>query len=348
MPMEAVAALGLLEAGSPLTKLTISRRDVGSMDVLIRIAYCGICHTDLSAVRDEWSSTRYPLVPGHEIVGVVEKAGEGVRGLSVGDHVGVGTIVASCHECENCLDGLEQYCLRKRVSTYNSADADGSWTYGGFASHIVVDSRFVAPVPPGLPLESAAPLMCAGITVYSPMKHWGIGPGSRLGVVGLGGLGHLAVKIAKAFGAHVTVFSRTADKANDAFALGADAYCVSSDKDAMKRTRNSLDMIISTASAPGRLDRYVVLLRRDGTFVSVGLSNEDLRVHPMSLLANRRSITSSNIGSPKETAEMLEFCARHSITAEVEVVSAAEVNSAIERLEAGEVRYRFALDLGTL
>jgi len=335
-------------ATEPLVPIELERRDVGPLDVRIEIAYAGICHSDIHTVRGEWGPITYPQVVGHEIVGTVSEVGSDVTRHQVGDRVGVGCMVGSCRECENCLAGLENYCLEGNVQTYTGVDADGTITQGGYSTHVVVAEDFVLRVPESIPFEAAAPLLCAGITTYSPLAHWRAGPGTRVAVVGLGGLGHMAVKIAHAMGAEVTVLSQTLSKKEDGLRLGADHYFATSDPATLKDLRNSFDLIINTVSAPLDLQAYLRLLRLNGTFVAVGAPPEPLPVQVFTLFDNRRSFAGSTIGGIAETQEMLDFCAEHGIASEVEVIGADRINEAYERVLASDVRYRFVIDVSTI
>jgi uncharacterized zinc-type alcohol dehydrogenase-like protein len=335
-------------AGEPLAPTTIERRDVGANDVLIAIEYAGICHSDIHTVNGDWGRQPFPVVPGHEIVGTVTEVGSDVTGHKVGDHVGVGCMVNSCGECANCRNGDEQYCLKGMVPTYAGRDRDGTITQGGYSTHVVVDADFVLSVPDGLDPAAAAPLLCAGITTYAPLKHWGAVPGKKVAVVGLGGLGHMAVKIAHAMGAEVTVLSQSLKKQEDGLRLGAEAYHATSDPGTFKELAGRFDLIINTVSAPIDLDSYLGLLAVDGTLVNVGAPPTPFQVNAMSLIGGRRSFAGSMIGGIAMTQEMLDFCAEHGIGAEVEVISADQVNEAYERVLASDVRYRFVIDSSTL
>jgi uncharacterized zinc-type alcohol dehydrogenase-like protein len=345
--MRSVAAYATPNPKAPFEKTTIERRDLGPTDVLIRIAFAGICHSDIHTGREEWGKANYPLVPGHEIAGVVEETGGAVAKHAVGDRVGVGCMVDSCRECENCLAGEEQYCLQGNIGTYGSIGRDGRPTDGGYSSHIVVDQDFVVSIPDGLELDCAAPLLCAGITVYSPLRHWGVGPGKKVAVVGFGGLGHMGVKIAHAMGAEVTVLSQSLAKESDGKRLGADQYFATSDRDTFRRLRGHFDLIPNTVSASLPMDSYLSLLRLDGVLVNVGAPSEPWSVRAFSLLGNRRSLAGSAIGGIRETQEMLDFCAQHGLGSEIEVISAAEIDVAWDRVVASDVRYRFVIDTAT-
>jgi uncharacterized zinc-type alcohol dehydrogenase-like protein len=346
--MRTVNALAAPSATEPLVLTTIERREVGPRDVLIEIAYAGVCHSDIHTVRGDWGPITYPQVVGHEIVGVVTEVGAEVTLHSVGDRVGVGCMVNSCRECENCLAGVEQYCLNGNTGTYTSVDEDGTITQGGYSTHVVVVEDFVLKVPESIPYEAAAPLLCAGITTYSPLAHWNAGPGKKVAVVGLGGLGHMAVKIAAAMGAEVTVLSQTLSKKDDGLAMGASSYFATSDPETFTTLRNTFDLIINTVSAKIDLGAYLKLLRLDGTFVSVGAPPEPLEVQVFTLFDNRRSFAGSSIGGIRETQEMLDFCAEHGIAPEYELISADYINEAYERVLASDVRYRFVIDVATI
>ncbi|SNS21424.1 uncharacterized zinc-type alcohol dehydrogenase-like protein [Geodermatophilus pulveris] len=335
-------------AGEPLAPTTIERRDVGPDDVLIEIEFAGICHSDIHTVNGDWGPQPFPVVPGHEIVGVVAEVGADVTRHRVGDRVGVGCMVNSCGECANCLGGDEQYCVQGMVATYAGTDRDGSTTQGGYSTHVVVDAGYVLTVPEGIEASAAAPLLCAGITTYSPLRRWGAGPGRRVAVVGLGGLGHMAVKLAHAMGAEVTVLSQSLKKQEDGLRLGADAYFATSDPDTFAELAGRFDLILNTVSAPIDVNAYLSLLAVDGALVNVGAPAEPLAVNAMSLIGGRRTFAGSMIGGIAETQEMLDFCAEHGIGAEVEVITADHVNEAYERVLASDVRYRFVIDAATL
>ncbi|WP_433606247.1 NAD(P)-dependent alcohol dehydrogenase [Dactylosporangium sp. CA-139114] len=346
--MLTVNAIAATSATDPLVRTTIERRDLGPRDVLIEIRYAGICHSDIHTVRGEWGTVPYPLTVGHEIVGRVAEVGAEVSRHAVGDRVGVGCMVNSCRECENCRDGQEQYCLKGNVGTYGSIDRDGTVTQGGYSTHVVVDEDFVLRVPEAIPYEAAAPLLCAGITTYSPLAHWNAGPGTKVAVVGLGGLGHMAVKIAVAMGAEVTVLSQTLGKKDDGLSFGAGDYQATSDPATFEALKNRFDLIINTVSAPIDMAAYLGLLRLNGTLVSVGAPPQPLEVPVFALFSNRRTFAGSSIGGIAETQEMLDFCAERGIAPEVEVIGADAVNEAYERVLASDVRYRFVIDVDTL
>ena len=317
-------------------------------DVLIEIQYAGICHSDIHTVNGDWGPQPFPVVPGHEIVGVVAEVGSDVTRHRVGDRVGVGCMVNSCGECTNCRNGDEQYCLDGMVPTYAGTDRDGSITQGGYSTHVVVDADFVLTVPDGIDPAAAAPLLCAGITTYAPLRRWGAGPGKKVAVVGLGGLGHMAVKLAHALGAEVTVLSQTLKKQEDGLRLGADDYYATSDPDTFEELAGRFDLIVNTVSASIDVDAYLGLLAVDGTLVNVGAPAEPLSLNVFSLIGARRSYAGSMIGGIALTQEMLDFCAEHGIGAEVEVIAADQVNEAYERVLASDVRYRFVIDTSTL
>ena len=341
-------AVGTFAPDGPLGPLEIERRALGPKDVRIDIKFCGICHSDIHFARGEWGEVPYPAVPGHEIAGVVAEVGSDVTNFAPGDRVGVGCMVNSCRECENCLAGNEQYCLAGNTQTYGSVDRDGTITYGGYSEHVIVDRDFVVSIPDGLELDAAAPLLCAGITTYSPLRHWNAGPGKHVGIVGLGGLGHMALKIAKAMGAEVTVLSQSLRKQQDGLKLGADDYYATSDDGTFETLAGSFDLIVNTVSAGIEIGRFLTLLKTDGALVNVGAPPEPLPVPAMQLILQRRTFAGSAIGSTRETHEMLDFCAEHGIGAETEVVSADQVNDAWERVLASDVRYRFVIDNATL
>jgi uncharacterized zinc-type alcohol dehydrogenase-like protein len=343
-----VNAYAAPSAGEPLAPTTIERREVGAQDVLIAIEYAGICHSDIHTVNGDWGPQPFPVVPGHEIVGTVQQVGDDVTTHRVGDRVGVGCMVNSCGECDNCRNGDEQYCVKGMIGTYAVTDVDGTTTQGGYSSHVVVDAGFVLSVPEGLDPAAAAPLLCAGITTYSPLRRWKAGPGRRVAVVGLGGLGHMAVQIAHAMGAEVTVLSQSLKKQEDGLRLGADHYFATSDPDTFEALAGHFDLIVNTVSASIDVNAHLGLLAVDGTLVNVGAPPAPLPVNAMSLIGGRRSFAGSMIGGIAETQEMLDFCAEHGIAAEVEVIRADQVNEAYERVLASDVRYRFVIDTATL
>ncbi|HEX2056155.1 MAG TPA: NAD(P)-dependent alcohol dehydrogenase [Nitrospiraceae bacterium] len=334
---------------SPLEPFSFERREPGPRDVVVDILYCGICHSDIHQARDEWGGSIFPMVPGHEIVGRVARVGSQVTRFTAGELAGVGTIVDSCRVCESCREGLEQYCTDRPVWTYNARERDGKTpTYGGYSNHIVVDEHYTLKFPSTLPLAAAAPLLCAGITTYSPLRHFNVGSGQRVGVVGLGGLGHMAVKFAAAMGAEVTVFSTSKTKAQDARRLGAQDFVVSSDSKALDALANRFDFILDTVSAPHDVNAYLDLLRRDGVLTMVGVPPKALEIEPFSLILKRRRLTGSGVGGLRETQDMLNFCADHHITSDVEMIPIQQVNEAYERTLKGDVRYRFVIDMKTL
>ena len=343
-----VPAYAAPAAGEPLAPTVIERRAVGPNDVLIEITHAGICHSDIHTVNGDWGPQPFPVVPGHEIVGVVAEVGPAVTRHQVGDRVGVGCMVNSCGECANCLRGDEQYCLDGMVPTYAGTDRDGTTTQGGYSTHVVVDADYVLRVPDGIDSAAAAPLLCAGITTYAPLRRWGAGPGKRVAVVGLGGLGHMAVKIAAAMGAEVTVLSQSLKKQEDGLRLGAQHYHATSDPDTFSQLAGRFDLIVNTVSAAIDVDAYLSLLAVDGTLVNVGAPPEQLSLDVFSLIGARRSFAGSMIGGIALTQEMLDFCAEHGIGAEVEVIAADRINDAYERVLASDVRYRFVIDTATL
>jgi uncharacterized zinc-type alcohol dehydrogenase-like protein len=337
-------------ATTPLVPFTFERREPGPRDVHIEILYCGVCHSDLHQARNEWGNTVYPVVPGHEIVGRVVRTGARVAGFKAGDLAAVGCMVDACRSCPDCLEGLEQYCQNGVTFTYNSPDKHtGKMTYGGYSSQIVVDERFVLRVRDTLDLAGAAPLLCAGITTYSPLRHWNVGPGAKVGIVGLGGLGHMGVKFAHALGAHVVVFTTSPEKTPDAKRLGADEVVISKRAEEVAPHANSFDFILDTVAASHDLDAYVRLLRRDGTLCLVGAPDQP---HPspnvQELIFRRRRIAGSLIGGIRETQEMLDFCAQRGIVSDVEVIPIQRINDAYARMLKSDVKYRFVIDLGSL
>ncbi|KQW42707.1 alcohol dehydrogenase [Nocardioides sp. Root1257] len=340
--------MGALEPGSRLQALSIDRRRPGARDVQIDIAFCGICHSDLHHVDDDYGRSKYPLVPGHEIVGTVSAVGSDVERFAVGDVVGVGCMIGSCGACDACRRGLEQFCRQGDIKTANGTDRDGSPTAGGYSRRIVVSADFVLRVPPAIPLECAAPLLCAGITMYSPLRHWKVGPGRRVAFLGMGGVGHVGVKIARALGAHTTVLDVTEDKREDSLRLGADDFRVTAVDGWTSGIQRTFDLIICTVPASIDIDLYLDLLATDGTLVLIGVPNRPLEVSAISLIFNRRSIAGSLIGGVAETQEMLDFCAQHGIGAEVEVIGAGDLDVAYERVRAGDVKFRFVLDCATI
>ncbi|MER5553738.1 NAD(P)-dependent alcohol dehydrogenase [Streptomyces sp. NPDC002793] len=346
--MTTVAAYAAPSAKAPLERTTIERRAVGEFDVLIDIKFAGICHSDIHQARDGWGEGIFPMVPGHEIAGIVTEAGPGVTRFAVGDRVGVGCMVDSCRECDNCKAGLEQYCAKGNIGTYNALDKNGDPTYGGYSTHIVVDENYTVRIPDGLALDEAAPLLCAGITTYSPLRRWNAGPGKKVAVLGMGGLGHVGVKIAHALGAEVTVLSQSLRKRDDGLKLGADHYYATSDPKTFEELAGTFDIILSTVSAPLDFGAYLSLLKTDGALVNVGAPEEPVSVNLFSLIGGRKSLSGSAIGGIQETQEMLDFCAEHGFGAEIELIGAAEINEAYERVLNSDVRYRFVIDTATI
>jgi uncharacterized zinc-type alcohol dehydrogenase-like protein len=335
---------------APLESFAFDRREPGASDVEIDIQYCGVCHSDLHTARNEWNMTVYPVVPGHEIIGRVSRVGGGVTRFAAGDVVGVGCMVDSCGTCPDCADGLEQYCQSFPILTYSSPDKHtGGMTYGGYSKRIVVDEKFVLRVPANLDLAAAAPLLCAGITTYSPLRHWGVTAGKKAGIVGLGGLGHMGLKFAHAMGARTVLFTTSPGKAADARRLGADEVVVSANPDEMKRHANSFDFILDTVAAPHNLDALTALLKRDATLCLVGAPAEP---HPspavFNLVFRRRQIAGSLIGGIRETQEMLDFCGKHGITSDIEMIRMQDINVAYERMLKSDVKYRFVVDMKSL
>ncbi len=333
---------------APLAPWKFDRREVEPHDVHFDIHFCGVCHSDLHQVRNDWGPGIFPMVPGHEIVGKVSKIGNAVKKFKVGDLAGVGCLVDSCRTCENCMQGLEQYCLGGAVGTYNAKGKDGVPTYGGYSNNIVVHEDFVLHISDKLSLPAVAPLLCAGITTYSPLKHWQVGKGHKLGVVGLGGLGHMAIKFGVAFGAEVTVLSTSPAKETDAKKLGAHHFVLTSDKQQLRSTRNTFDFILDTVSVPHDFRMYLSLLKTNGTHILVGLPPKPIEIPPFSLTNQRRSVAGSGIGGIPETQEMLDYCAKHQIVCDIEMIDIKDINSAYERMLKGDVRYRFVIDCATI
>ncbi|MFD3509077.1 NAD(P)-dependent alcohol dehydrogenase [Nocardia sp. NPDC058666] len=350
--MSTAAAYAKPSPEGPFEKVTIERREVGPDDVLIDIKYAGICHSDIHTALDEWGGAQYPCVPGHEIAGIVAAVGSSVRKYKVGDRVGVGCLVNSCGKCVPCLAGEEQYCANGATWTYNSPVPEtaqpGGYTMGGYSTQIVVDESFVVAIPEGIGLDVAAPLLCAGITLYSPLRHWNAGPGKKVAIIGMGGLGHVGVKIASALGAEVTVLSQSLRKRDDGLRMGADHYYATSDKQTFRQLRGQFDLIINTVSADLPIDNYLRLLALDGTLVILGLPENPMSVSGRNLAGYRRSLAGSMIGGIAQTQEMLNFCASHGIGAEIELISADEIDSAYERVVASDVQYRFVIDTATV
>ncbi|GAA1153551.1 putative zinc-type alcohol dehydrogenase-like protein [Kitasatospora gansuensis] len=346
MSITTVAAYAAPAPKAPLERTTVSRRPVGEHDVLIDIKFAGICHSDIHQVNEDWGQAPFPMVPGHEIAGLVAEVGPGVTRYAVGDRVGVGCFVDSCRECDNCLAGNEQYCTGGLTFTY-PAGPDGQPTYGGYSTHIVVDENYVLGIPEGIGLAEAAPLLCAGITLYSPLSHWQAGPGKKVAVVGLGGLGHMGVKIAHAMGAEVTVLSQSLRKQEDGLRLGADHFHATADPATFTELAGTFDLIVNTVSANLPLDDYLALLRTGGTLVNVGAPADPTPVNMFSLIGGRKQLAGSMIGGIRETQEMLDFCARHGLGAEIETIAVDQINEAYERVLASDVRYRFVIDTST-
>ncbi|MBN9229947.1 MAG: NAD(P)-dependent alcohol dehydrogenase [Legionella sp.] len=336
-------------AKSPLEPFSFHRRDLEPHDVLIDIKYCGICHSDIHQVQDEWGGSLFPMVPGHEIVGVITDVGAQVSHFKKGDKVGVGCMVDSCRKCSSCAEHLEQFCEEGATMTYNGRTRDGKeLTQGGYSDKIVVDEHYVLRIPDNLPLDAAAPLLCAGITLYSPLRHWNVKPGTRVAILGLGGLGHMGVKLAHAMGADVSVLSHSIHKEADAKRLGADHFYATADEKIFSQLANHFDLIICTVSAKIDWNQYINLLKRDGAMVVVGVPAEEVPLHASSLIFGRRSLAGSLIGGIKETQEMLDFCGEHNLVSDIELISVDQVNKAYERVLKSDVKYRFVIDLATL
>jgi uncharacterized zinc-type alcohol dehydrogenase-like protein len=344
-----VKAFGTAAANADLKQINIQRRTPTPYDIEIEILYCGVCHSDLHTARNEWHGTVYPCVPGHEIVGKVVSVGSGVSKFKVGDHAAVGCLVDSCRDCQYCKEGLEQYCENGNVLTYNSPDKHlGGYTFGGYSESITVDENFSLRVPSNLDLAATAPLLCAGITTYSPLRHWKAGPGKIIGIVGLGGLGHMGVKLAKAMGAEVVVFTTSPSKVEDAKHLGADDVVLSTDEEQMARYAGKLHVVLDCVSAQHDMDLYLSLLRVDGSLVLVGAPEHPLPVAAFSLIPFRRSFAGSTIGGLPETQEMLDFCGKHNIVADIEMINIQQINEAYDRLLKSDVKYRFVIDMASL
>lgn len=347
--MVQVQGFAAQSAASPLGPFTFERRAVRPTDVQIQIAYCGVCHSDIHQVRDEWGGSVFPMVPGHEIVGHVSQVGTEVKKFKVGDTVGVGCMVDSCRTCAHCQQGLEQFCKNGLIGTYNSYEKDGKTpTYGGYSTQITVDQDFVLKVPDNLELSAVAPLLCAGITTYSPLRHWKVQKGQTVGVVGLGGLGHMAVKLAHSFGAHTVVITTSLKKKDDALRLGADEIIVSTNEEEMQANAERFDFLLDTVSAPHDINAYLNLLKLDGTLVLVGVPDKAPELQAFSLIGRRRSIAGSLIGGIPETQEMLDYCGKHNIVSDVEIIPIQQINEAYERMIKGDVRYRFVIDMNSL
>lgn len=336
-------------AKAPLAPFNFERREPGPHDVVIAVKFCGICHSDIHQVRDEWGGSAFPMVPGHEIAGIVERVGSAVTKHRVGDRVGVGCFVDSCGECSSCKRGLEQFCLKGAAFTYNSTEMDRKTpTYGGYSERIVVNERYVLRIPESLPLDAAAPLLCAGITLYSPLRHWKAGPGKKIAIVGLGGLGHMGVKLAHAMGAEVTVLSQSLRKEADGKRLGADHFYATSDPKTFEKLAGTFDLIVNTVSSKMNWNALLGLLAVDGTMVVVGIPEEETPLDAGSLVGGRKSLAGSMIGGIAETQEMLDFCGTHGITADIEITPIQKVNEAYDRVVNSDVRYRFVIDMATL
>jgi alcohol dehydrogenase (NADP+) len=346
--MENVKAYAAFEPTKPLGPFKINRRVPGAYDVLIEIKFCGVCHSDVHQARDEWGGSIFPMVPGHEIVGIVSEVGNKVSKFKVGDTVGVGCMVDSCRTCSACNEGLEQFCERGMVATYNSTDKAGAPTFGGYSTHVTVIEDFVLKIPDNLPLDAAAPLLCAGITTYSPLIHWKAGPGKKVAVIGLGGLGHMAVKLASAMGAHVTVLSHSEKKREDAKRFGASDFVITKDPTNLEKLGGTFDLIINTVSVDLDWNLYLALLKRDSSMVLLGVPTIAPPVSAFSLIAARRSLSGSLIGGIAETQEMLNFCGEKNIVCDIEKIPMSDINKAYERMIAGDVRYRFVIDIASL
>jgi len=336
------------DATSPLVPFDFERREPGPKDVVVEIDFCGICHSDIHQVRDEWGGSIYPMVPGHEIVGHVTAVGAEVTKFKVGDLAGVGVTVETCMACENCKAGAEPYCTKGMVGTYNARTYDGEITFGGYANNIVAPEHYVFSISPKLDLAAVAPLLCAGITTYSPLRHWGVGPGKKVGVVGLGGLGHMGLKFAHSFGAHVVQFTTSESKIADAKKLGADEVVITKNAEEMAKHAGSLDFILDCVSAPHDLNAYLSLLRLNGTLCLVGLPEVPLPVTPFALVTNRHSLSGSMIGGMKETQEMLDYCAEKNIVSDIELTTVQKLPEAYERVVKADVKYRFVIDMKSL
>jgi len=347
--MPSTKAYAALSATTPVVPHTIERRECKPHDVQVEILYCGVCHSDLHFAHNDWGMTVYPVVPGHEIVGRVTAVGDQVKNFKPGDLAGIGCLVDSCRVCDNCKDDLEQYCAESAVFSYNGNERDGSGnTYGGYSQSILAHEDFVLRISDKLPLEGVAPLLCAGITTYSPLRHWKVGKGSRVGVLGLGGLGHMAVKLAVSMGAEVTMLSHTASKEADATRLGAHKFVLTSDEEQTKKVAGYFDFILDTVSANHDYNFYIAMLRTNGALVCVGVPPNPANIPAMTLIFGRKSFAGSLIGGLAETQEMLDYCAEHNIVSDVEVIAMKDINTAYERMEKGDVRYRFVIDMATL
>jgi len=341
--------IAAMAASAPLVPFEFERRELGSRDVALNVSYAGICHSDIHQAREEWGPSLFPMVPGHEIVGIVTEIGAAVDKFKVGDRIGIGVFIDSCRTCAPCKAGLQQYCEAGMTGTYNGYERDGKTVaFGGYSDRFVIDQDYAVTVPDNLPLEGVAPLFCAGITLYSPIKHWKVGPGTKVAVMGLGGLGHIGVKFAKALGAHVTVLSHSPAKESDALAMGADAFVATNNGDVFKKHARTFDLILNTISAEIDINKYLSLLALDGTLVVIGLPGKPYAVEVGTLLGARRSMSGSMIGGMTELQEMIDFCGKHNIVSDVEVIKADYVNTAYERTVASDVKYRFVIDAATI
>lgn len=344
-----VKAYGTDAPDAHLKPMNIDRREITMKDVEIDILYCGVCHSDLHTARNEWHSTVYPNVPGHEIVGRITKIGNGVTKFKTGEMAAVGCMVDSCRECEQCKQGSEQYCENGNIQTYNGRDKHlNKQTFGGYSERIIVDEDFVLRVPENLNLAATAPLLCAGVTTWSPLKHWNVGPGQKVGIVGIGGLGHMGVKLAKALGAYVVVITTSPSKVDDAKRLGADEVILSSNEEQMKANANTLNFVLDCVSAQHNVNAYLTLLKTDGTLALVGAPEHPLPIAPFSLIPGRKNFAGSTIGSIAETQEMLDFCGKHNITSDIELINVQDINHAYDRLLKGDIKYRFVIDMASL
>jgi uncharacterized zinc-type alcohol dehydrogenase-like protein len=341
--------IAAMAASAPLVPFEFERRELGSRDVALNVFYAGICHSDIHQAREEWGPSLFPMVPGHEIVGIVTEIGAAVDKFKVGDRIGIGVFIDSCRTCAPCKAGLQQYCEAGMTGTYNGYERDGKTVaFGGYSDRFVIDQDYAVTVPDNLPLEGVAPLFCAGITLYSPIKHWKVGPGTKVAVMGLGGLGHMGVKFAKALGAHVTVLSHSPAKESDALAMGADAFVATNNGDVFRKHARTFDLILNTISAEIDINKYLSLLALDGTLVVIGLPGKPYAVEVGTLLGARRSMSGSMIGGMTELQEMIDFCGKHNIVSDVEVIKADYVNTAYERTVASDVKYRFVIDAATI
>ncbi len=341
--------IAAMAASAPLVPFEFERRELGSRDVALNVSYAGICHSDIHQAREEWGPSLFPMVPGHEIVGIVTEIGAAVEKFKVGDRIGIGVFIDSCRTCAPCKAGLQQYCEAGMTGTYNGYERDGKTVaFGGYSDRFVIDQDYAVTVPANLPLEGVAPLFCAGITLYSPIKHWKVGPATKVAVMGLGGLGHMGVKFAKALGAHVTVLSHSPAKESDALAMGADAFVATDNGDVFKKHARTFDLILNTISAEIDINKYLSLLALDGTLVVIGLPGKPYAVEVGTLLGARRSMSGSMIGGMNELQEMIDFCGKHNIVSDVEVIKADYVNTAYERTVASDVKYRFVIDAATI